>query len=100
MPTATKLTFSIANKPGFANFNSATGQLYGTPYAEHARTWSGIEISVSDGTTQGVAAGLLAGRQGERQQVADHQRHSGHRREGGHGLQRSRRPRPIRKARR
>ncbi len=52
MPTATRLTFSITNKPGFAQFNSATGQLYGVPYAEHARTWSGIVISVSDGTTK------------------------------------------------
>ncbi len=47
-----KLTFSIANKPGFASFSSTTGQLSGTPYAEHARTWSGIVISVSDGTTK------------------------------------------------
>jgi hypothetical protein len=47
-----RLTYSITNKPGFANFNSATGQVYGVPYAEHARTWSGIVISVSDGTTK------------------------------------------------
>jgi hypothetical protein len=47
-----RLTFSIANKPGFASFNTATGQLYGVPFAEHARTWSNIVISVSDGTTR------------------------------------------------
>ena len=46
-----KLTFSIVNKPGWANFSGATGQLDGIPFAEHARTWSGIVISVSDGTT-------------------------------------------------
>lgn len=47
-----RLTFSIANKPGWASFNSSTGQLYGLPFAEHARTWSNIVISVSDGTTR------------------------------------------------
>jgi hypothetical protein len=47
-----KLTFSIANKPGFANFSSATGQMWGTPNAEHAKTWSNIIISVTDGTTR------------------------------------------------
>jgi hypothetical protein len=47
-----KLTFSIANKPGFASFDTVTGRLSGTPFAEHARTWSGIVISVTDGTTK------------------------------------------------
>jgi hypothetical protein len=47
-----KLTFSIANKPGFASFDAATGRLWGTPFAEHTRTWSGIVISVTDGTTK------------------------------------------------
>jgi hypothetical protein len=47
-----KLTFSIANKPGFASFSSTTGQMTGTPNAEHAKTWSNITISVTDGTTK------------------------------------------------
>ena len=56
-PTATdadgnKLTFTIANRPGWASFSSTTGQLWGTPFAEHAKVWSGIVISVSDGTTK------------------------------------------------
>jgi hypothetical protein len=56
-PTATdadgnKLTFSIANRPAWASFSATTGQLTGTPFAEHARVWSGIVISVSDGTTK------------------------------------------------
>jgi hypothetical protein len=56
-PTATdsdrnKLTYSIANKPGFASFSSTTGELRGTPFAEHTRVWSGIVISVSDGTSK------------------------------------------------
>jgi hypothetical protein len=56
-PTATdadgnRLTFSIANRPAWASFSSTTGQLWGTPFAEHAKVWSGIVISVSDGTTK------------------------------------------------
>jgi hypothetical protein len=47
-----KLTFSIVNKPGFASFSSTTGRVSGTPFAEHARTWSNIVIAVSDGTSQ------------------------------------------------
>src|SRR5262245_8029245 len=47
-----KLTFSLANKPGWAQFSSATGQLYGTPFAEHAGTYSNIVISVTDGTSK------------------------------------------------
>jgi len=56
-PTATdadgnKLTFSIANKPGFASFDAATGRLSGVPFSEHARLWSGIVIAVSDGSSK------------------------------------------------
>ena len=47
-----KLTFSILNKPGFASFSSTTGQVWGVPLAEHARTWGNIVISVTDGTTK------------------------------------------------
>jgi hypothetical protein len=43
----TTLTFSIANKPAWAAFSTATGQLQGTPTA--AGTFAGIAISVSDG---------------------------------------------------
>lgn len=46
------LTFTIANKPGFAQFSGTTGRVWGTPSAEHARTWSNIVISVSDGSTK------------------------------------------------
>src|SRR5262245_2602607 len=47
-----KLIFSITNKPGFAQFDASTGRLSGVPFAEHARVWSGIVISVSDGTSK------------------------------------------------
>src|SRR5687768_1705669 len=47
-----RLTFSIANKPGWASFSTSTGQLTGVPYSEHTKTWSGVTISVTDGTTR------------------------------------------------
>jgi hypothetical protein len=43
------LTFTIANKPAWATFNAATGQLSGTPAAANVGTYSGIAITVSDG---------------------------------------------------
>ncbi|HEX5045724.1 MAG TPA: putative Ig domain-containing protein [Gammaproteobacteria bacterium] len=45
------LTFSIANKPSWATFNTGTGLLQGTPGAGDVGTTTGIKISVSDGTT-------------------------------------------------
>jgi hypothetical protein len=46
------LTFSIANQPGWASFNPASGKLSGTPYSNHAGTYGSIAISVSDGTSK------------------------------------------------
>lgn len=43
------LTFSIANKPGWASFNASTGALSGTPAAGDVGNTSSITISVSDG---------------------------------------------------
>jgi hypothetical protein len=43
------LAFSIQNKPNWAQFNTATGALTGTPTAE--ATFANIVISVSDGKT-------------------------------------------------
>lgn len=43
------LKFSIANKPSWATFSSATGTLSGTPSATQTGTYSNISISVSDG---------------------------------------------------
>jgi hypothetical protein len=67
-PDADPLTFSIANPPVWASFDTATGRLSGAPTAEHVGTTSGIVISVSDGeasaslaafaiTVQAVATG-------------------------------------------
>jgi hypothetical protein len=50
------LTFSIANRPAWASFNSSTGRLSGTPAAANVGTYRNIAISVSDG----VASASLA----------------------------------------
>ncbi|MEX1267089.1 MAG: putative Ig domain-containing protein, partial [Woeseia sp.] len=44
------LVFSINNAPSWASFASATGRLSGTPGTGDAGTYSGISISVTDGT--------------------------------------------------
>jgi hypothetical protein len=48
-PQGLPLTFSIANAPTWATFNTSTGQLSGTPHSSAAGTWGNILISVSDG---------------------------------------------------
>ena len=45
-----QLQFSIANKPAWASFDTATGTLSGTPGASTVGVYSSIRISVSDGT--------------------------------------------------
>ena len=52
-PTGTGLTFTIYRQPVWANFNAATGQLWGTPTAVNQGTDGGIFISAknSSGTT-------------------------------------------------
>jgi hypothetical protein len=44
------LTYSISNRPAWAQFNVSTGRLSGTPGAGHVGTYSDIVISVSDGS--------------------------------------------------
>lgn len=43
------LTFSIANRPAWASFDTSTGALSGTPGLGSVGTYSGISIRVSDG---------------------------------------------------
>lgn len=50
------LKFSIQNAPSWAAFNTATGQLSGTPTATYAGTYANIVISASDGTTSASLA--------------------------------------------
>jgi hypothetical protein len=45
------LSFAVAGKPVWASFDAATGRLSGTPSATQVGTYSGIVISVTDGTT-------------------------------------------------
>jgi hypothetical protein len=54
-PDGDTLTFSIANKPGWANFSQTTGALTGTPGAGDVGTTSGVVISVSDGKAAPVS---------------------------------------------
>ena len=44
------LTFSVANKPFWASFNTGTGQLSGTPAPADLGLYENIRISVTDGT--------------------------------------------------
>lgn len=53
-PTATDansdtLGFSVSNKPGWASFSTATGELTGTPTSANVGSYPSINISVSDG---------------------------------------------------
>jgi hypothetical protein len=44
------LTYSVANRPGWAAFDASTGRLSGTPSSGDVGTYSNIQITVSDGT--------------------------------------------------
>jgi hypothetical protein len=46
------LTFSISNRPSWAQFNSQTGRLSGSPSADDVGDYSNIVITVSDGTDE------------------------------------------------
>lgn len=50
--------FSIENAPSWAVFNSATGELSGTPTASDVGTYANIIISVSDGKTSASLPGF------------------------------------------
>ena len=46
------LTYSVVNRPGWMSFSGTTGVLTGAPYSNHIGTYSGIVISVSDGSSK------------------------------------------------
>ncbi|MEE2730745.1 MAG: Ig-like domain-containing protein [Pseudomonadota bacterium] len=52
------LTYSIANQPSWATFDTNTGELNGTPGNEHVGTTNGIVISVRD--SQNASASLAS----------------------------------------
>jgi Putative Ig domain len=49
-PAGKLLSFSVQNKPAWAGFSIASGQLYGTPSGVQTGTYANIVISASDGT--------------------------------------------------
>ncbi|MCU7934830.1 MAG: putative Ig domain-containing protein, partial [Candidatus Thiodiazotropha sp. (ex Dulcina madagascariensis)] len=51
-PDGDSLTFSIANLPNWATFDSSSGSLSGTPDSASAGVYSNIVITVSDGNKQ------------------------------------------------
>lgn len=55
-PRGAALTFSIANGPSWASFNTSTGHLSGTPAAANVGTYANVSISVSDGTGSATLA--------------------------------------------
>ena len=56
-PEGDALEFSIARKPAWAQFDKASGRLWGTPGADHVGNFTNIAISVSDGkATTSLAA--------------------------------------------
>jgi hypothetical protein len=48
-PDGDRLTFSIANRPGWTTFDPTTGRLQGRPTAADVGTYDGITVTVSDG---------------------------------------------------
>ena len=46
------LSYTVQNKPAWATFSIATGELSGTPTSAQVGTYSGIIISASDGTSR------------------------------------------------
>lgn len=52
------LTFSVTNKPDWADFNASTGRLSGTPTASDVAMYSNISISVSDGQASASLSGF------------------------------------------
>jgi hypothetical protein len=55
-PRGLPLSFSVQNKPAWASFSIASGQLSGTPASSQAGTYSGIVISTSDGSASAALA--------------------------------------------
>ena len=51
-PDGQALTFSVANRPSWASFNTTTGRLSGIPTAAQAGSYANVSISVSDGAAQ------------------------------------------------
>ena len=57
-PAGKLLSFSVQNKPAWASFSIASGQLDGTPSSAQTGTYANIVISASDGTAASALPGL------------------------------------------
>lgn len=55
-PAGMTLSFSVQNKPTWANFSIASGQLTGTPTSTQTGSYSNIVLSVSDGQASSALA--------------------------------------------
>jgi hypothetical protein len=55
-PDGDKLQFSVARKPGWAQFDRDSGRLWGTPAAGDVGNFTNISISVSDGKASAALA--------------------------------------------
>jgi hypothetical protein len=49
-PNGDALTFAVTNLPSWAAFNTSTGRISGAPTSADVGTYSGITVTVSDGT--------------------------------------------------
>ncbi|HEY3517015.1 MAG TPA: putative Ig domain-containing protein [Gammaproteobacteria bacterium] len=49
-PDGNTLTFSVANLPAWATFNTSTGRISGTPSSAQVGAYANIRVSVSDGS--------------------------------------------------
>jgi len=57
-PDGDSLSYSVQNKPAWANFNGTSGRLSGTPTAGDVGSYSNIIIRVSDGTASASLPGF------------------------------------------
>jgi len=57
-PDGDALTFRIVNKPAWASFNTATGELSGSPDATAVGLYANIQVSVSDGKATAALPGF------------------------------------------
>lgn len=53
-PDGDPISFTVSGLPGWANFNTSTGRLSGTPDAGDVGNYTGIRITVSDGSASAV----------------------------------------------
>ncbi len=53
-PDGNPISFTVSGLPGWANFNTSTGRISGTPGDANVGNYTGIRITVSDGSASAV----------------------------------------------